>query len=596
MDCVTYTSSSNNRIKKTSSNMLPYLIKYTVIPSIFLSFIAIIAVNPNVWVTSDVHHFYFEMFAVVLSAIVAFYCLARAYTMKEKFSLFVGIGFLTITIIDLLHAVLSFSSEGDSVFLAYFIPQTWFAGRTFLGAMLAIAVIKYTPPLSDLITITATNPRPTIEPSISIIDKDFKDTEQEEENATFVPVHKDGKADKLHSTILYSLILLSVLAISVVVFSFFTIFPGIVLADYLVHRPYEVPSLILFSLALVYFYKKKIYKSNDFFYKGILGALVIDIFGQIIMSFSSVNFNTAHNIAHILKDSGYFIIVISLALSSIQYTKIAREREQVIRAQYDELKEADKMKDEFINIAAHELRTPIQPILGLSEIIRPKVNPEEREYMDVITRNAKRLRQLTEDILDATRINSHSLKLNIEEFNLNDVLVHCINDMIINKYFSNNEKEEENLKILYDPKDVFVDADRTRVTQVVSNLLSNARKFTKEGGVSISSGLNDNHNEAVICIKDTGRGIDSDIMPRLFTRFASKSFQGTGLGLFISKSIIEAHGGRIWAENNADGKGAAFYFTLPLQRRDTIPQTISTPSQWSVESKEYYNLKKSENM
>ena len=564
---MTYTNSGGgSKIANETSKFFPYLIKFTIIPSIILSFIAIISLNPNTWVTSDVHHFYFEMFAVVLSAIVAFYCLARAYTLKEKFSLFVGIGFLTITVIDLLHAVLSYSSAGNSVFLAYFIPQTWFAGRTFLGAMLAIAVIKYTPPLPDLIINTSTKVKPTIKQSKTVTTNGFKEMEQEdEEEGMSLSVNSGKKADKLHNTILYSLILLSVLAVSVVVFSFFTIFPGIVLADYLVHRPYEVPSLILFSLALVFFYKKKIYKSNDYFYKGILGALIIDIFGQIIMSFSSVNFNTAHNVAHILKDSGYFIIIILLALSSIQYTKIAREREQVIRAQYDELKEADKMKDEFINIAAHELRTPIQPILGLSEIIRPKVGPEEREYMDVITRNAKRLRHLTENILDATRIDSHSLNLNMEEFNLNDILVNCINDITINEQLGNNETEEK-LRILYEPNDIFVYADRTKVTQVVFNLLSNARKFTKEGRISISSGLNEN-SEAVICIRDTGRGIDPDMMPRLFTRFASKSFQGTGLGLFISKSIVETHGGRIWAENNEDGKGAAFYFTLPLRRK-----------------------------
>jgi signal transduction histidine kinase len=120
---------------------------------------------------------------------------------------------------------------------------------------------------------------------------------------------------------------------------------------------------------------------------------------------------------------------------------------------------------------------------------------------------------------------------------------------------------------MYEPKDVFVEADRTKVTQVIFNLLSNARKFTKEGSISISSGLSDN-NEALLCIKDTGKGIDRDMMPRLFTRFASKSFQGTGLGLFISKSIVEAHGGTIWAENNADGKGASFFFTLPFPRRE----------------------------
>src|SRR5215216_3597772 len=121
------------------------LIGYTILPSIFLSFIAVISINPNTWITSDIHHFYFEMVAVILSAIVAFYCITRAYTLREKFSLFVGIGFVTITIIDFLHAVFSFNAAGNSIFLHYFIPQTWFAGRTFLGAMLVIAVLKYAP-------------------------------------------------------------------------------------------------------------------------------------------------------------------------------------------------------------------------------------------------------------------------------------------------------------------------------------------------------------------------------------------------------------------------------------------------------------------
>ena len=150
------------------------------------------------------------------------------------------------------------------------------------------------------------------------------------------------------------------------------IFPDIVTANP-IHRPYEIPSLILFSVALFYFYKKKLYKTNDVFYKGILGALIIDIFGQIIMAYSASNFDTAHNVPHILKISAYFIIVISLAISSIQYNKILRQREKIILDQFEKLREADKMKDDFINIAAHELRTPIQPILILTGILRSKV-------------------------------------------------------------------------------------------------------------------------------------------------------------------------------------------------------------------------------
>jgi len=246
------------------------------------------------------------------------------------------------------------------------------------------------------------------------------------------------------------------------------------------------------------------------------------------------------------------------------------EREEVIRSQYEKLKESDKMKDEFVNIAAHELRTPIQPILGLSEIIRPKVNAEDREYVDVIVRNAKRLQRLTEEILDVTKIESHSLKLKKEEFNLKDVIENCINDEIINKH-SNSDKEKKP-KILYQPKDIPLKADRIRISQVISNLLSNAIKFTPGGTISIVSGLNsnsskdnnDSDNEAIVNIKDNGYGIDQEMLPKLFSKFATKSFAGTGLGLFICKSIIEAHGGSIWAENNPDGKGATFSFTLPL--------------------------------
>ena len=492
--------------------------------------------------------------------------------------MFVGIGFVTITIIDFLHAVLSFNAAGNSNFLDYFIPQTWFAGRTFLGAMLVIAVIKYAP---EPPTITAIN-LSTLSSSQSSLRKDFSGIEKENSKEGMVgsgekredeekinygrqsDMHDDNL---LHNTLLFPLIMLAVLAISVVVFSFFTIFPGIVTDDYAIHRPYEIPALALFSVSLLYFYKKRIYKTNDFFYKGILGALIIDIFGQIIMSLSATNFHTAHNIAHILKNSGYFIIIVSLAISSIQYIKIAKEREELIRYQYEKLKESDKMKDEFVNIAAHELRTPIQPILGLSEIIRQKVNTEDREYVNVIIRNARRLQRLTEEILDVAKIESQSLKLKKDEFNLNDVIVNCLNDITTNRQFSNNDKENKQ-KILYEPNDILLKADRERVSQVISNLLSNAAKFTPEGTISIVSDLNGNqdnkNNEAIINVKDNGQGIDPDMLPKLFSKFATKSYSGTGLGLYISKNIVEAHGGRIWAQNNSDGKGATFSFSLPI--------------------------------
>ena len=296
-----------------------YHIKYTIFPSLVLIIITIISVNPQNWVSSDVHHFYFEIIAVVLSAIVGFYCITRAYMLNEKFTLFVGVGFLTVTVIDLLHAVFSYNAAGDSVFLRYFIPQTWFAGRTFLGGMLVYAVVKYSP--------TSSSENQSSSERQSLHKNDNKDLQH---------AIGDNDGERLHaSLLLFSLVVFAILAISVVVVSFFSIFP-IIVTNYFVHRPYEIPSLVLFSLALAYFYKKKLYKINDVFYKGILGALIIDIFGQAIMSFSGMNFDTAHNISHILKICSLFVIVSSLAISSIQYNKILRQREKVILDQYQE--------------------------------------------------------------------------------------------------------------------------------------------------------------------------------------------------------------------------------------------------------------------
>ena len=522
------------------------LIKYTLVPSIPLTIIAILCINPNTWVLSEIHHFYIELFAVLLAAILSFYYLARAHTLNDKFSLFIGIGFLANALIDLLHVVVSFTFMHEFMFLKYFIPQTWFAGRIFLGAMFAIAIANY-PRLSS------------------------------KSDSIYNPSDKDEN-DKIPRILFVSLFALTAISGLLAISSLFLVFPGAVLDNFPVHRPYEIPALALFLVALIYFYKNELYKKRDIFYKGLLGALVIDIFGQIIMAYSTTSFDTAHNVAHVLKDAAYFVNIIGLALSSINYNAMLKqanrnliEREEIISSQYEKLKQSDKMKDEFVNIAAHELRTPIQPILGLSEIMRPKVNSEDQVYVDVIVRNAKRLQRLTEEILDVTKIESQSLKIEAEEFNLKDVIVNCINDVILDKHLTNDGKDKP--KILYDPKDLPLKADKNRISQVVSNLMSNALKFSSGGTISVQSSLksNDknNNNEVIVSIKDNGQGIDPEILPRLFSKFATKSYSGTGLGLFICKSIVEAHGGSIWAENNSDGKGATFSFTLPLSKIST---------------------------
>ena len=270
------------------------------------------------------------------------------------------------------------------------------------------------------------------------------------------------------------------------------------------------------------------------------------------------------------------------------------ERTSELRTANEELRNHDKIQKDFINVAAHELRTPIVPILNLSELLysnvllHSKVKGEQQEkqqnemleMLQIILRNANRLRQLTEDILDVTRIESDTLKLRKEKFNLNDVILNVVDDC--RKQIANGS-----VKLVYDLGNsvTLVEADKRRLTQVFSNLLNNSLKFTKEGNVTVSSILKrkdigrdgaggeerTREEELLIAVKDTGTGIDPELMPRLFTKFATKSYQGTGLGLFISKAIVEAHGGKMWAENNnnndSSGKrlsGATFYFTLPV--------------------------------
>jgi signal transduction histidine kinase len=261
---------------------------------------------------------------------------------------------------------------------------------------------------------------------------------------------------------------------------------------------------------------------------------------------------------------------------------------------FEQLKQSDILKTEFINIAAHELRTPTQTILGYCEMI--DLFPEKKdEYINPIKRNSERLYKLTQDILDVAKIESNSLKLDIEKLELNEVVNETVIDFIRRPLSISNNKD---VKINFNPSNnnnnnnnntttnrsplLFVYVDKNRIQQVIFNLLDNASKFTEQGEINISiingdddhknnnDKDNDKYNDDIITIRiqDTGKGIDPQIVPQLFKKFATKSERGTGLGLYISKNIIEAHGGKIWIEKTSDGKGAIFAFTLPTRRNN----------------------------
>jgi two-component system, OmpR family, sensor histidine kinase VicK len=249
-----------------------------------------------------------------------------------------------------------------------------------------------------------------------------------------------------------------------------------------------------------------------------------------------------------------------------------------LKKTYERQEEFIKMQQEFLNIASHEMKTPTQAILAISRLLQK--HPERKdEFIQAISRNAVRLQRLTNDILDVTRIESQTLKLKKERFDLNDIILNIVQDY---RNQLEKDKDKRNVKLLLfydqefnknnnyndDKSPIFIEADRERIGQVISNLLSNAIKFSKkmaEDYISIATIPSNEGDQVIVSVKDTGIGIDSQILPRLFEKFVTKSDAGTGLGLFISKSIVEAHGGRIWAENNKDG-GATFYFSLPLKK------------------------------
>ncbi len=225
----------------------------------------------------------------------------------------------------------------------------------------------------------------------------------------------------------------------------------------------------------------------------------------------------------------------------------------------------DNMQKEFINVAAHELRTPIMPILGEAELIENEISDNEsarvgKEQISSIIRNAKRLDRLAADILDVSNIEGKSLKLNKTIFDIDEILSQLVKEY--SRQIENDTANNKKLRIFYEPIQVKILADKYRITQVISNIINNSIKFTDQGTISIIG--SENSDELTIKISDTGKGIDKEIINRLFDKFVSRSEQGTGLGLFISKNIIESHGGKINGFNNENGTGATFVFTLPL--------------------------------
>ena len=278
------------------NSMKTIFFKYTLVPIIPLVIIATLATDPQLWINHGHDHFYIEMISVMLSFIVAYYFIMRAYALKDKLSLFIGLGFHIGGIIDLLHGVFAILNFGDVIFEGYFIPQTWVAGRIVMGLVLMIAIVKFADPKKrSVITIKS-----------------------------------------IKKSIIFYTLALGGLGGIITAWSLSYPFPYLII-DFLIQRPYEIPSAVFFSIALIYFYKHKVFNIPDPLYKGIAIALIVDIFVNLIISYSSTVFDSAFNFAHLLKNVSYFIIIMALASSTIQHFKSQKNDNKIISYKQKEL-------------------------------------------------------------------------------------------------------------------------------------------------------------------------------------------------------------------------------------------------------------------
>ena len=217
------------------------------------------------------------------------------------------------------------------------------------------------------------------------------------------------------------------------------------------------------------------------------------------------------------------------------------------------------IQDEFVIMASHEMKTPIQSILTYSELLHSRKDGVSEEYVQAIYRNALRLQKLSNNLLDITRIENDIFSLKIERFDINKIILDTVQEFVTQ--IQNSGTKTKNSTLFHSTEgSLYVWADKDRISQVILNLIDNACKFTQNGKITISTKLED--GMIVTSVKDNGSGISPQTFPSLFSKFSTSSHSGTGLGLYLSKAIVDKHGGRIWARNNIEG-GSTFVFEIP---------------------------------
>ena len=499
-----------------------HFLKYTLIPIIPLSIIAFVVISYGDFTSTPTDHFYLEMISVITSFIIASYAILRGYAFNDKFTLFIGLGFHAAGFIDVLHAIISILSIEYAATTTDFMAQTWVAGRMVMGIVILIAILK------------------------------------------FGTRKMEGKEDVItrKSVFLY-VAALSIFAVVVAIISLSVTFP-LLDSDIEPNRPYEFPAALIFGLGLLYYYKKKLYTIDDNFYKGLLIALIIDIFGNFLFFFSSHDFDMVFNIAHILKIISMLVIVLSLASSIVQHYKNKSEL-------VTELKKIDKEKNEFSVMITHELRTPLTPIKGWCyALIQPKIlgnlNEKQKNAVLVIDKNANMLNSIISNLLDVQKLELNEIKYDHNETNTKNILEKVKSDFEM-------EALTRNARIEYEYDNISLITDENRIVQVISNLIRNSLDFVPKDDAKIKVNAKRDENCIIFSVEDNGIGISDEHQSKLFKKFyqvdtsMTRKHGGSGLGLTICKGIIEGMGGKIWLHSQ-EGHGSIFYFSTPLENSE----------------------------
>lgn len=635
--------------------------KYILFPMIPLTIVGLWSVPyPNAFFLDGINHFYFEIFAVIFDGIIAIYCISRYRVTEDRFFLFLGLGFIASASIDFLHALVSITYAGQTSFLAYFIPQTWAAGRIIDAATLIIAFVMYVPRLIENKMIT-----------------------QEKKQSILVPI-----------------ITMFAIVGSSIGFSMLAPLPSVLL-DGPLFRPYDVLAVGAFATVLFFYFKKGYYKINDIFFKGLAGYVVISLFAEGIIAMSATNFDSPFNVAHILKDIGYMLIIIVLSKSFQQQFKMKVEMGHEIEKQTDELekfkyaldesaivaitdnkgtityvndkfcdiskytkeelignkilkfdehppefadniwktissgkvwrgdvkniakdgtnywaktvitpligknekperyiiirtditeqkwiedvlslqaielsnalkrnKKVEKLKEEFLAMISHELKTPLTPITLWAgalknENILGKLTTDQLDAITTISDSADELTKLVSDIFDSYKLDLENMSFSSEEIKIDEMM---------------NEAVEQAEQILLHKEITFKNttlsigtmySDYKRILQVMKNIIINAIDFVDPNNGKIEINASIKKNSVLFQVKDNSVGISTEDQKNLFQKFyqvdtsTTRKHGGSGLGLSICKGLVTGMKGKIWVESKV-GKGSIFYFTIPV--------------------------------